>query len=134
MEEWKSGGRRRQEEGAWSMSQRKESRKKFVKSQLVGSREVALATSHLISLSHLLPLRFSSMEPNRSLFFICSECGRVCKSGCGLSQHQSVHRALPWLRRLSQDFRRKYHPLLNGEYISSLSTPLYSHIFKRGTL
>ena len=128
---WEEG----QEEGVWSVIRRKESREKKVLSPTTPrgiTRGHTLATPHHVSLSHLLPLRFSSMEPNRSLFFICGECGRVCKSGRGLSQHQSVHRALPQLRRLSQDFHREYHPLLNGKYMPTFIYLSYTHSISKG--
>ena len=72
------------------------------------------------------------MEPAHPLFFICGECGRVCKSGRGLSQHQSVHRSLPQLGRLSQDFHREFHPLLNGKYISTSIYLFHTHNTSKG--
>lgn len=48
-------------------------------------------------------------------FFPCDQCGKVCKSIRGLTQHHSIHRPPVEFENPIQGFRHEYHPLLNGE-------------------
>jgi hypothetical protein len=63
----------------------------------------------------------------RPPFFSCRECGKVCKSARGLSQHSAVHRRPIQVGNSTQDFHREYHPLLNGIYLFYFCPSLYSY-------
>ena len=63
--------------------------------------------------------------------FTCSDCGKVCRSVRGLTQHKSTHSSLPQLGDPSQDVHRDYHPLLNGKLSVYLLLPLLT-TFQKG--
>ena len=46
--------------------------------------------------------------------WICTECGKVCKSRGGLAQHSSVHKRHRRIGELGDNARRVYHPQLDG--------------------
>ena len=54
-------------------------------------------------------------------FFVCSECGKVCKSRGGLTKHTSVHKRRLRVGESFNAFHRVYHPTFNG-----VSLPLRS--------
>jgi hypothetical protein len=54
-----------------------------------------------------------------SSLWICTECGKVCKSRGGLKKHGSVHKRRLCVGETHNDTFRIYHPLLDG-----MSVPL----------
>lgn len=46
--------------------------------------------------------------------WVCPECGKVCKSRGGLTQHSAVHKRHPRVREFDDNSTRSYHPNLDG--------------------
>ena len=63
-------------------------------------------------------------------FFPCGECGKVCKSTRGLSQHSFIHRQPGELRNPIRGFYREHHPLLNGFFFLLFHPSLCSQFLK----
>ena len=48
--------------------------------------------------------------------WVCAECGKVCKSQGGLTQHSAVHKHHPRLKDFDNNTTRLYHPNLDGGF------------------
>lgn len=62
------------------------------------------------------------MAATTSGLWICADCGKVCKSRGGLTQHSSSHRRGLRIGELRDDSSRVYHPSLDGMFSSSSSS------------
>lgn len=54
------------------------------------------------------------MAATPSDLWVCTECGRVCKSRGGLAQHSSIHKRHLRVGEPRNNFQRVYHPTFNG--------------------
>ncbi|KAF9790606.1 hypothetical protein BJ322DRAFT_1104263 [Thelephora terrestris] len=54
------------------------------------------------------------MAATPAVFWICEGCGKVCKSRGGLTKHSSTHNRHPCVGKSHNNFRRTYHPRLDG--------------------
>ena len=48
--------------------------------------------------------------------FICPECGKVCKSCGGLTEHSAVHKRNIRVGEPHENFHRIYHPVFDGTF------------------
>ena len=48
--------------------------------------------------------------------WVCLECGKVCKSCGGLTQHSAIHKCHPHMRELDDNSTHIYHPSLDGMF------------------
>ena len=74
-------------------------------------------TFHIPTSTFLYPARMSTS----SGLWVCSECGKVCKSHGGLTQHSAVHKHHPYVRELDKNSTCFYHPNLDGRFEFSFS-------------
>lgn len=56
-----------------------------------------------------------SMVSNSQCSLVCLECGKVCRSQGGLTQHSAVHKRYPRVTKFGDDSTRLFHPKLDGE-------------------
>ena len=75
--------------------------------------------------SHLPVMATTSGGP-----WICTECGKVCKSHGGFTQHSSIHKQRPRIGELRANSYRVYHPKLDGMLTFSSSNLIGSNPLK----
>jgi hypothetical protein len=52
--------------------------------------------------------------------WICAQCGKVCRSRGGLTQHSSSHKRHPRIGERTDNTLRVYHPKLDGMFCFAL--------------
>lgn len=67
------------------------------------------------------PFFLPTMAASSDGAWICVECGKVCKSCGGLSQHSSVHKRHPRIGETRNNSYRVYHAYLDGIFSPSSS-------------
>lgn len=95
---------------------------------------IAPCTCHALQVPHL-HFTFPTMAATSGGAWVCAECGKVCRSRGGLTQHSSTHKRYPRMRKLHDTSYRVYHPSLDGMFSLSLclasSDPLQgSHVIQ----
>ena len=76
---------------------------------------------HIPTSTFLYPARMSTSGGS----WVCSECGKVCKSRGGLTQHSAVHKRHPRVRELNENSTHFYHPDLDSrsKFLFSFASP-----------
>jgi len=69
------------------------------------------------------------MAATSSSSWVCTECGKVCKSRGGLVKHSSIHKRHPRVGESRNGFHRIYHPTFTGMFVFE-SNPTASNASK----